>query len=41
MKNLERHWKLRSGAKPHIWRHWRNHFESTKKATKLIEHVNV
>jgi len=28
-------------AKPQIWRHWPNHFESTRKVTKLIEKVNV
>jgi len=29
------------GAKPQVWRHWINHFESPKKVTQPIEQVNM
>jgi len=28
-------------AKPQVWHHQSNHFESTKKVTQLIEQVNM
>jgi len=29
------------GEKHQAWRHWKNHFESTKKVTQLTEQVSV
>jgi len=29
------------GAKPQVWHHWPNHFESMEKVTQLTKQVNV